>query len=70
MGVKVEVKMDITRFKIFHFSLLLFKAIVQHEVLNFPFYFHFYFHRYFQILILFKESEATDGREHTLHIVP
>ena len=39
MEVKVGVKMDITPLTVFTF--LPFKANVQHEVLNFPFYFPF-----------------------------
>ena len=41
MEVKVGIKMDIPLplFYPFLFTLLPFKAIVQHKVLNFPFYF-------------------------------
>ena len=41
MGVKMDITP--TRFLPFYFfTFLPFKAIVQHEVLNFPFYFPFY----------------------------
>ncbi len=50
MEVKLGVKMDITPPVVF--TLLPFKAFVQHEVLNFLFYFPFYFLFYFPLLPL------------------